>query len=183
MNIKKLAPWNWFKDEQAAEGQSMPIARRETEQGLTPWRDVHEQIDRIFDQAFRGFGVTGFGDVFPARMAENLLLKPSVDVGATDDRYTISVEVPGVEEDDVSLELDGDRLIVLGEKRQESEDKQKDFYRVERSYGSFQRVLSLPADADRDRIDARFRNGVLKISMPRTGKPESKGRVIEIQRS
>ena len=60
----------------------------------------------------------------------------------------MSVELPGVEENDIQLELDGDTLEIKGEKKQEKEEKENDFYRVERSYGSFQRTLSLPEDAD-----------------------------------
>ena len=183
MNIKKLAPWNWFKDEEAAQDGAMPIQRTGHRGEVLPWSQIHDQIDQLFDQAFRGFGLSPGKDAFPAWMGGDMLLKPSVDIGATDERYTITVEVPGVEEGDVSLELDGDRLIIRGEKRQESEDRQKDFYRVERSYGSFRRVLTLPQDADYDAINARFRNGVLKITLPRSGEPETRGRVIEIQNS
>ncbi|MDX1570927.1 MAG: Hsp20/alpha crystallin family protein [Xanthomonadales bacterium] len=181
MDIKKLAPWNWFKDEEAEQGEATPVQSAGRRGDVLPWSQVHDQIDQLFDQAFRGFGLSAGQDSLPGWKGGDVLLKPSVDIGATNDRYTITVEVPGVEEGDVSLELDGDRLTIRGEKHQEAEDRQKDFYRVERSYGAFRRVLTLPKDADPDAIDARFRNGVLKISMPRNAEPQSQGRVIEIQ--
>ena len=67
----------------------------------------------------------------------------------------------------MSLDISGNTLTIRGEKRQEKEEKAKDYYRIERSYGSFQRVLSLPEDVDQDTIKATFRNGVLTVTMPR----------------
>ena len=95
------------------------------------------------------------------------VLKPRLDLSATDKEYTISVEIPGVSEKDVNLELVHDTLIIRGEKNQKKEEKKKNFYRLERSYGAFQRTLSLPEDADSNNIKADFKNGVLNITIPR----------------
>ena len=93
------------------------------------------------------------------------MLKPALDIQETDKQYKISLEVPGVEEKDIQITLDNDVLLVRGEKRQEQETKDGGFHRVERSYGSFQRALNLPADANQDTIKAAFKNGVLTITM------------------
>lgn len=74
-------------------------------------------------------------------------------------------EVPGVEEKDIQITLDNDVLMVRGEKRREQEKKEGGFHRVERSYGSFQRALNLPDDANRDSIKASFKNGVLTVTI------------------
>lgn len=82
---------------------------------------------------------------------------------------------------DVRLEVANDTLTIRGEKKQETEEKKKDFYRMERSYGAFQRVLSLPEDADQDNIRATFKKGVLTVTMPRKALPESAVEQIEVK--
>ena len=109
------------------------------------------------------------------------MLKPTLDLSATDKEYTIAVEIPGVDEKDVKLEIANDILTIRGEKKHEKEEKDKNFYRVERSYGSFQRVLSLPEDADQEAVKATFKRGVLTISMPRKAMPQTDVRKIEIK--
>jgi HSP20 family protein len=93
----------------------------------------------------------------------------------------VTVELPGVEENEVLLELEGDTLKIKGEKKQEKEEKGKDFYRVERSYGSFQRVLTLPDDADQANIGAKFSKGALTVSIPRKSTPKSEAKRIPIK--
>jgi len=171
MNLKKLAPWNWFSKENDMDGHAVPVNRRpsiEKNSMLTPSPNAFSDIDRLFDTAFNGFGRSLFGK------RPNLLegisssqLKPRLDLVATEKEYTICVEIPGVDEKDIQLQTANDTLTIFGEKKQAVEEKNKHYYRVERSYGSFQRVLSLPQDADQDKINARFKKGVLTITIPR----------------
>ena len=181
MDIKKLAPWNWFKKEQ--EGNTLPIRRQETRTQYTdPFSQIRQEIDRVFDAAFSGFGFPsiGFGrELTPA--AQTDWLKPTLDVGASDKEYTISVELPGVDEKDVQLELINDTLKIKGDKKQQKEEKEKNYYRMERSYGSFQRVLSLPEDADQDNIKAVYKNGIMNITIPRKAAPKTEVKQIEIK--
>ncbi len=108
------------------------------------------------------------------------MLKPALDI-QTDKQYKIALEVPGVDEKDIQITLDNDVLLVRGEKRQEQETKDGGFHRVERSYGSFQRALNLPADANQDTIKAAFKNGVLTITMEkREASTPKQGRSIPI---
>lgn len=109
------------------------------------------------------------------------MLKPALDIQETDKQYKIALEVPGIEEKDIQITLDNDVLLVRGEKRQEQETKDGGFHRVERSYGSFQRALNLPADANQDTIKAAFKNGVLTITMEkREASTPQQGRSIPI---
>lgn len=180
MDIKKWVPWNWFKKEEEDVGKTVPI-QREGSAGKGydlshPLQQFHQEVDRIFDHAVRGFG---FGrPVFPQMIGS--VLKPILDLGATEKEYTITVEIPGVDENEVKLEIVNDTLTIRGEKRQEKEEKEKNYYRVERSYGSFQRVLSLPDDADQEKVKASFKKGVLTITMPRKAMPRENVRKIEI---
>lgn len=165
MDIKKLNPWNWFSredDQLPARTQSQPDAGQPA--GIV---QLHEDLERTFNNVLRNFGFPAFPDW--GGQAPNLFLRPHIDVVSGEREYVITVEVPGVEEKDVKLELSQDgALIISGEKRQEKEADDRNIHRIERSYGAFRRVLSLPDDADRDELDAYFKNGVLTITCPRT---------------
>lgn len=186
MDVSKWVPWNWFKREEEDAGKAIPVRRGDSPEPAyapaSPLAQLHREMDRLFDNAFRGFGMTPFDfsrrPRFP--MMEGLL-KPSLDLGATENMYTVTVEIPGVDEKDVKLEIVNDTLSIRGEKKQESEEKDNNYYRVERSYGSFQRVLSLPEDADQNGVKATFKNGILKVTMPRTSLPRSDVKRIEVR--
>lgn len=175
MDISKLKPWNWFKKEEEEQPRNLP-ARRATGDLYGPLANFHEEVDRLFSEAFRRFGMPSlFGDEAWSRwpqLQSTSLMRPSIDVSAGKDEYVITAEVPGIDEKDVKLELSNNTLTIRGEKRQEQEAKEREHYRVERSYGFFQRVLSLPEDADQAGISAKFKNGVLTVKLPR--KPEEK---------
>lgn len=186
IDIQKWAPWNWFKEEEEQEGRSVPVRG----QGNTslpstynrhPLSELHREMDQLFERAFQGFGLPSMG--FPANSQS--LLKPSVDIKENKKSYTISVEVPGVDEGDVKLELAEGALTISGEKKHEKEEKDEHYHSAERSYGSFKRVLALPQDAKEDDIKAKFKNGVLTITVPRQqiAKPANEGKVIEINKA
>lgn len=184
MEMKKLAPWNWFKKEHENAGKTIPVKRDETSSGMPrvpdhPLHRFHQEIDRLFENAFQGFGLET--SLWPA--TEQGVFKPRLDLGATEDAYAISVEVPGVEAGDLHVDIANDTLTIRGEKKQEREEKDRHYYRLERSYGSFQRILSLPEDADREHISASFKNGILDVKIPRKPLPEKEVRQIEIQSS
>jgi HSP20 family protein len=177
MDIKKLAPWNWFKKEEEDGGAVVPVKRKEQKSTLNdnvsyhPIIQLHREMDRLFENALRGFGLSSISNELFTPLSSSGLLKPELDVAVTDKEYSITVEVPGVNEKDVKIEIVDNTMTIRGEKKQEKEEKEKDYYRVERSYGSFQRVLSLPEDANQDDVKATFKNGVLTIKMPRKALP------------
>jgi len=189
MDIKKLAPWNWFKKEEDEAGAVVPVQRDESkssyadDNSLKPLIQLHREMDRLFDNAFRGFGIAPFRSEIFSPLTASGLLKPQIDISATDNEYSIAVEVPGVDEKDVKVEVADNTMTIKGEKKQEKEEKNKNYYCVERSYGSFQRVLSLPEDASQEDIKATFKNGVLTIKMPRKSLPKSKVKQIEVKTS
>ena len=179
MNIQKWNPWNWLRREEDDQPRQLVTSDRGGG-AFSPLMRLHGEIDRMFDSFFRDFGMQ-LPDA--ASGGTPALLKPSVDIAENDRHYTITVEVPGVSEDDVQLSLTGRTLTISGEKRQEKTDEDRNWHRVERSYGAFRRVLSLPTDADQDDIQARFRNGVLTITIPRKAEARAQDeRVIEIAR-
>ena len=186
MNMKKWNPWNWFKKEEEDVGKTVPVQRslaqaQNQDLGGTLAR-FHQDIDRLFDQAFRGFDLSPFGFNRPLlpRMSDGMI-KPTLDLSATDDAYTIAVEVPGVDENDVKVEIANDTLTIRGEKKHEKEESGKNYYRMERSYGAFQRLLSLPDDADQDGVAATFKNGVLSVTIPRMATQHANVRRIAVK--
>ena len=100
-----------------------------------------------------------------------------------DKSYRISAELPGLDAKDVDISVSGDMLVLKGEKRQESEQKDKNYHFSERSYGSFQRAFELPASVDRDNISADFSKGVLTINMPKTAEAQKQPKKIEVKQS
>ncbi|MCY6381618.1 Hsp20/alpha crystallin family protein [Hoeflea prorocentri] len=111
---------------------------------------------------------------FGSRVAD--WFAPRSDASAMDDFYEITVELPGVRAEDVDVSIDGDNLVVRGEKKSEREESGRTYFFSEREYGSFQRTFRLPPDADGDQIDAQYSDGLLqlKIAKHKAQKPEEK---------
>ena len=173
----KWSPWNWFKNEEQHGDANVPV-RRASQAPHTPLNRLHADIDRLFDDMLGGFA-------FPQGMLSDFaatdgLLRPQLDIREGKDRYTITVEIPGVERDDVDVTVQDGTLTIRGEKRQENSTDDDGVHRVERSYGRFQRVLSLPQDADDGQIDAKFKDGVLTLTIPRNQDLPSSARRIAI---
>lgn len=185
MSVKKWIPWNWFKKEDEDVGTPVPVKHAPGQENRADFGGLmdrfHRDIDNFFDQMIRGFGFSPLDStrLINSRM-NDVMLKPTLDLAATEKDYTITIEIPGVDEKDVNLEIANDILTIHGEKRQESEEKGKNYYRMERSYGSFQRVLSLPEDVDQDGITATFKNGVLNLNMPRKALANTNVKKIEV---
>uniref|UniRef100_A0A7C4L384 Hsp20/alpha crystallin family protein n=1 Tax=Bellilinea caldifistulae TaxID=360411 RepID=A0A7C4L384_9CHLR len=108
---------------------------------------------------------------------------PRVDVKETDKKVIVTAELPGLDEKDIEISISGDALILRGEKRQEEEEKGEDYYRMERRYGSFQRVIPLPCEVQVDKAEASYRKGVLTVELPKTPEAQSARKIIPIKTS
>ena len=149
------------------------------------WGDRSRDVEH-----FRGFKTqidSLFEDWFGRSMGG--ILAPRIDVAEDDRSVTLTAELPGVSESDIDVSLVGDQLTIRGEKRSEHEDKKdaQDFslHRSERSYGAFQRTITVPYRVDPDLDAAQFNDGVLRITLPKPedALPQRQGRKIEINRS
>ena len=192
MNLQQLNPWNWFAHEEPATSATIPVKRSEISGNrrneisekpsarIQPIMQLHQEIDRWFDDVFRGFG---FSNV-PSRWVDSGLggfnFQAKLNIASDEKNYHVSLEAPGLSEEDIALDLHQRVLTIRGEKKAESETKDRQYYRVERSYGSFQRVLALPDDCDEDAISATMKNGVLEITLPRKNLPNSAAKHIPI---
>jgi HSP20 family protein len=140
-----------------------------------PFFTLHREMNRLFDDVFRGFDLTPFGsDRFFDRLGGNW---PSVEMSETDKEIKIAAELPGLDEKDVQVELANGVLAISGEKKTESEDKDRLF--SERYYGRFERRIPVE-DVDEDKISAAFKNGVLTVTLPKVAQAQSKVKRIAI---
>ncbi len=147
------------------------------------WQSFRGDMDRLFDRFGNGFGFPSFPRMFDLEPTTTFAMSvPAVDVAETDKAFTLSAELPGMEEKDIDVSVTGDLLVLKGEKRQEKEEKDKNYYLSERSYGKFQRSFSLPAGIDRDRISAEFAKGVLTVTLPKSAEAQQQQKKIEVKK-
>lgn len=178
MELEKLAPWNWFKKEDEEKGWVVPVRRSEGNMVFpTSLADIQTEFDRLFDSLKRNFDV-GFPS---ASLMRTDFFKPSLDIASDAKEYSVKVDLPGIDKENISVEYANNTLKIKGEKRQEKEEKEKNYYRVERSYGSFERVLDMPEDADADKIESSFKDGVLNVTIPRKALPSANTKHIAIK--
>ncbi len=105
---------------------------------------------------------------------------PIVDISETDAAYVIKGEIPGVKKEDVKVTIEDGMLTMRGERKQEKEDKDEKYHRIERSYGSFMRSFRLPDDADESAIKAEFKDGLICVTLPKSEQAKNKPKAIEV---
>jgi HSP20 family protein len=165
MNMRDLIPWG--RNERSS---SVPGAYRGEE--ASPFLTLHREMNRLFDDVFSRFdgGMPSLLGRVPAW--------PSVEATETDKDVRISAELPGMDEKDIEVLVDDDVLTIRGEKKAETEDKERRF--SERYYGRFERVIPLPFVVEEDKVAASFENGVLTVTLPKSPKAEAKMKRIAI---
>ncbi len=166
MSIKDLVPWKTDRD----------VEVRRAEDALPAF---HRAFDDLFDRFFRGTELTPFRELGHAWGAG----MPALNVEESDKEYRVCAEVPGWDEKDIDITLSGDTLTIKGEHKDESEEGEKgaEGYRYQRRYGSFQRSVRLPAEVDRDHVEATCERGVLTVKLPKTPEAQKQTRKIEVK--
>jgi HSP20 family protein len=142
---------------------------------LAPFRDferMRRDMDRLWDSFFER-GVRGREDD-----GEWL---PSLDVAETKNEIVVKAEVPGLDPKDIDISLSDGLLTIKGEKKQEREEKEENYHLVERSYGAFTRSIQLPKEVQSDKISASYKNGVLKVTLPKSEEAKKKEVKIRVQ--
>jgi HSP20 family protein len=147
---------------------AMAIERWRPRWGIIPWRPSREleEWERLFDDFF--------GRPSWRLPVEERGWMPVVDVFEKEDKFVVKAELPGMKEDDINVSVVGDTLSIKGEKKTETEIKDEDYYRCERSYGSFYRSIPIPSNVDADKIEASFEDGVLEVVLPKSAKVKPK---------
>jgi HSP20 family protein len=167
MSVRDLIPWG--RDESRVASQFRDSER-------DPFVSLHREVNRLFDDVFRGFdgGLPSVGRA--SAVGGNW---PSLEISDNEKEIRVTAEVPGMEEKDIEILLDDGVLTLRGEKRSQTEDKDRQF--SERYYGRFERRIPLGYEIEEDRIDARFKNGVLSVTLPKSAKAQSQAKRIAIK--
>jgi HSP20 family protein len=138
---------------------------------LAEMADLRRMTGRVFGEFF---GRTPFG-----MAATEGLWSPMVDIYESDGGIRLTVELPGVKQEDIQVSIEGDALTLKGERKREMDVKEDQYYRIERSYGKFQRSILLPSVVDPNQVKATYRDGVLEIRLPK--KEEAKAKEIKVE--
>jgi len=143
-----------------------------------PILELRDALNQVFEDFFKGIeglttsglGESGYG-----------LFSPDVDISEDEKQIEITVEVPGVDPKDISVELEDDVITIRGEKKQEEERKGRQYYQMERIYGAFQRSFQLPFKVEESKVEATFSNGILRIVLPKSEEAMEKVKKIHIK--
>ena len=172
MNFKELLPWR-KSENQGDDAKEVTVHRKFSD----PFYDLQEHMNGVFKDFFRDFGSLDF----PRQRAFDF--SPSIDVKETEKEIVISAELPGIDKNDIDVSISRNTLTIRGEKRSETKNEEKGYQHIERSYGSFRRSVALPCEVVDDKADAVYKNGVLKITLPKTEKACTEKRKIDIKTS
>jgi HSP20 family protein len=141
-----------------------------------PFEDLHRQVDRLFEDF-------GHGSWFrPLSSIERSIWgTPAVDIVERDAAFELAAELPGMDPEKMEVTLRNGNVVLKGEKQEEKEEKTKDYFLKERQYGSFERSFAIPEGVDTSKITAEFKNGVLKVVLPKTAEARKPAQKVEIK--
>jgi len=163
MNVRDIIPWS---------RSAQPLARYGDSD---PFLSLHREMNRLFDDVFRGFDVpTSFGRLAPLGTGW-----PKLEITDKDKEIQVTAEVPGLEDKDIEVLLDDGYLTLRGEKSSETSDKERQF--SERFYGRFERRIPLDYQVAEDKVSATFKNGVLTVTLPKVEQVASKAKRIAVE--
>jgi HSP20 family protein len=164
-----LTPWT---------AKRLPMRREEEH----PAYSLQREMNRIFDDFFRAPSWERFGE-FPSFPSEQSFgdVTPHIDMSETDKELLVKVELPGMTEKDIDISIARDLLTISGEKKQEKEQTEKGWYRMERHYGSFSRSIPLPYEIESDKAEAIYKNGVLSIKLPKSVMQQKAAKSITVK--
>lgn len=154
-----LIPWrNKREDPDSGTPEVHPLAR------------LRDEMDHAFERFWRDPWSASLADVFPFGSGPSLRM----NVAESENDVTVTAELPGVDPEDVDISVNENMLTIRGEKKQEKEDKKRNYHYVERSYGSFHRSIQLPSSVDPNKVDAIYKNGVLTVTLAKHAKAKAK---------
>jgi HSP20 family protein len=165
--------------------ETTPVEPAEAQRWM-PFDGLRREIDRLFEDFHpidwgRSIRGRALGWDLPVLRRPDWPLAPAIDVSETERAFEVKVELPGMDEKNVEVKVHNGTLTIKGEKSEEEETTEKEYYLCERRFGSFQRSFRLPEGADSDRIDAGFARGVLTVTIPKTPETLKKEKKIAIK--
>jgi HSP20 family protein len=159
-----LIPWrNKREDRNSGTIEEHPLAR------------LRDELDHLFDRCWRDVWGTRFADIMPATAGVGVRL----NLAESENDVTITAELPGVDPKDVEINVTENLLTIRGEKKEEKEEKKRNYHYVERSFGSFHRSIQLPSSVDSNKVDASYKNGILTVTLQK--RPDAKPKRIAVK--
>lgn len=145
---------------------------------LSPFEQIEQQFEEFFRRPFPLISPIWW----PSRRSFTPEeFAPSVDIYEEDGDVVLKAELPGIKKEDVEVNLSDNRLTISAEKKKEEKVEEKNFYRVERSYGSFSRSFEIPMDVRADKVKAKFQDGILEVRLPKTEESKPKAQKISVE--
>ena len=170
------------------EATTLPVKTEKTAPKTAEWApfdSLRREIDRLFDELHPfDWRLPSARSVFrfeTPRFRDDWTVAPAMDLVEKEKEYEISAELPGIDESNVEIKVANHMMTIKGEKKEEKEDKQKDYYLSERRYGAFQRPFTLPQGIDIDKIEASFAKGVLTVKLPKTAEAQKAEKKISVK--
>ncbi len=167
-----------------AKEEKKALAKVESTKALSPFQEMEKRFEEM-EKRFEDFIRRPFSSMpswLPRlRMPEAEEVVPSVDILKEGDDIVVKAELPGMKKEDIDVSLTKDTITISGEKKKEEKIEKKDYYSLERSYGSFKRSFSLPSEVQTEKASAKFKHGVLEIRIPKTEEAKKKEKKVMVE--
>ena len=161
-----------------AKQESKEIVKTEPARVLSTFEEMERRVEDLFRMPFSFMEPSRWTR---HRMSEMEGVSPRVDVFEEGDNFVVKAEIPGMKKEDIEVNLTDNMVTISGEKKQEEKVEKKDYYRLERSYGSFTRSFRLPKEVQTDKAKATFKDGVLEVKVPKTEEAKKKEKKIPVE--
>lgn len=158
--------------------ESKELAKTEPARALSPFEEMERRVEDLFRRPFSLMEPSWWPRL---RMPEMEEVSPKVDIFEEGDNFVVKAEIPGLKKEEIEVNLTGDMITISGEKKKEEKVERKDYYRVERSYGSFTRSFRLPKEVQTDKAKATFKDGVLEVKVPKTEEAKKKEKKVPVE--
>ena len=158
--------------------ESKALVESEPARGLTPF----EEAERWFESALRRpFSLFGHRWLPRSRTMEMEEVSPTIDLYEEGDNIVVKAELPGIKKEDIEVTVTDHTMRISGEKKREEKVEKKDYYWEECSYGSFARSIQLPSEVKTDKVEAKFKDGILEVKIPKTEEAKSKEKKVKVE--
>ncbi len=165
-----------------AKTESKELVKGELARPLSPFEEMERRFEDFMRRPLSLFGTSLLPTLLPSlRMPEMGELSPTIDIFEEGNDVVVKAELPGMKKEDIDVKLTDNTIAISGEKKKEEKVEKKDFYRLERSYGSFARVFTLPTEVQTDKVKAQFKDGILEIRVPKTEEAQKKEKKVLIE--
>ena len=165
------------------ETTKLPVKKERTapvEAGWLPLERMRREMDNLFEEFGRGFGLPtrwSMPEIERLWQSKGRGMEPVADLVERTDRYEVTAELPGMDGKNIEVKLANGSLIISGDKKEEREEREANYYMSERRYGSFQRSFRIPEGVNADKIEASFKNGVLTVALPKTDEAKKEKKI------